>query len=79
MDNIIAVATRLVTRSQKTLANTRLIGAYRPSTLIGFEQDCPIELQSIFKNPFQEDQRIPVPTPILNGFCEVLRELTATN
>jgi ketopantoate reductase len=51
------------------------MGAYRASTLIDFERGQPLELQSLFLEPWQLAQRAGADTPLLGKLCTMLVEL----
>jgi 2-dehydropantoate 2-reductase len=53
------------------------MGAYRPSTVVDFEMDRPMELDAIFYEPQREARRAGIPTPRLDALCAVLRSLEA--
>jgi 2-dehydropantoate 2-reductase len=56
---------------------TREMGAYRPSTLIDFEEGRLLEIESLFIAPLREGLRLAVPTPLLRSLCLVLSQLAA--
>jgi 2-dehydropantoate 2-reductase len=57
------------------IARTRRMGAYKASTLIDFERGQPLELDSMFREPWRRAQGVAAPTPRLSALCEVLAEL----
>lgn len=57
------------------IERTRRMGAYRPSTLIDFEQGRPIELQSLFLEPLHRAQSARVHVPRLKALCSTLTQL----
>ena len=57
------------------IERTRTMGAYRASTLIDFERDQPLELQSLFLEPLRQATRAGVAMPRLAALCAVLKEL----
>lgn len=61
--------------AEKQLANTRIMSAYRPSTMIDFEAGRPIELEALFLEPLRRAQAVGVRTPILERLVEVLHTL----
>ena len=80
MMEVIAAANALGLKVSEALADkqiehTRTMGAYRASTLIDFERQQPLELESMFLEPLRQAQRAGVPTPRLAALCEVLRKL----
>lgn len=61
--------------AEKNLANTRVMGAYRASTLIDFERGQPLELDAIFLEPLRQAREAGVPTPRLAALCRLLTGL----
>jgi 2-dehydropantoate 2-reductase len=64
--------------ADENIQRTRLMGAYRASTLIDFEQGRPLELESMFLRPLQAAKDANVPTPRLAALCSVLQQLDAS-
>ena len=54
---------------------TRVMGAYKASTLIDFERGLPLELDSLFLEPLRQARGARVPTPRLEALCSVLSSL----
>jgi 2-dehydropantoate 2-reductase len=80
MGEVIRVAQALGHRlderlADQQIANTRVMGAYRASTLIDFERGQPLELESLFLRPWKEAQRAGVDTPRLAALCALLEQL----
>lgn len=61
--------------ADKQIERTRTMGAYKASTLLDFELDRPLELESLFLEPLRQAQQAGVATPRLETLCEVLRRL----
>lgn len=61
--------------AEKQIERTRTMGAYRPSTLIDFEQGRPLELNSLFLEPLRLATNAGVPVPRLESLCRVLQQL----
>lgn len=59
----------------KMIARTRVMGAYRASTLIDFERSQPLELESLFQQPLRLARGNNVDTPRLTVLCAVLEAL----
>lgn len=57
------------------IARTRTMGAYKASTLIDFERDQPLELESLFLEPLRRARSAGVVTPRLESLCGVLAQL----
>ncbi|MGA3267073.1 MAG: 2-dehydropantoate 2-reductase [Verrucomicrobiota bacterium] len=57
------------------ISRTRIMGAYKASTLIDFERRQPLELESMFLEPLRRAQSAGVPVPRLTALCDVLRQL----
>lgn len=54
------------------IERTRLMGAYKASTLLDFELNRPLELESMFLEPLRQAQQMGVKTPRLKALCDVL-------
>lgn len=54
---------------------TRVMGAYRASTLVDFERGQPLELESLFREPLRQAKAAGVNTPRLAALCRVLEQL----
>jgi 2-dehydropantoate 2-reductase len=61
--------------AEKNIAATRVMGAYRASTLIDFERGQALELQALFREPLRRAKQAGVNTPRLESLCRVLDEL----
>ncbi len=59
----------------RNLARTRVMGAYKASTLLDFERGMPIELESLFREPLRRARQAGVETPRLAALCAVLETL----
>jgi 2-dehydropantoate 2-reductase len=57
------------------IARTRTMGAYKPSTLIDFENGKPLELISLFFEPLRLARSAGISVPRLTALCEVLKRL----
>jgi 2-dehydropantoate 2-reductase len=80
MLEIIAIANRLGFQLPATLvehffAQTRTMGAYKPSTLLDFERGQPLELDSIFLEPWRRARSAGVAAPCLEALGGVLAAL----
>jgi 2-dehydropantoate 2-reductase len=62
---------------EKQMARTLTMGAYKPSTVLDFENGLPLELEALFLEPLRQAQSVRVPTPWLASLCRVLRDLSA--
>jgi 2-dehydropantoate 2-reductase len=60
--------------AEKQIANTRVMGAYKASTLIDYERGLPLELERMFLEPLRQARAAGVPTPRLAALCEVLKQ-----
>ncbi len=63
--------------ADRMINNTRSMGAYRPSTVIDFEQGRPFELESMFLEPLRQAQAASVSVPRLEALCIVLKKLAS--
>ncbi len=61
--------------AKKQIERTRMMGAYKASTLIDFERGLPLELESLFLEPLRQAKQMDVPTPRLVALCLVLQQL----
>src|SRR3974390_933254 len=80
MLEVIAAANALGFELPQSLAEdninrTRIMGAYKASTLIDFERGQPLELENMFLEPLRQAQKAGVPVPRLVRLCEVLHQL----
>lgn len=62
-------------RAGEEIELTRVIGAYKASTLIDFERGQPLELESLFLEPLRRAQSAAVPAPRLELLCRILQQL----
>jgi 2-dehydropantoate 2-reductase len=62
--------------ADELIDKTRVMGAYRPSTLIDFIRGQPIELDALFLEPLRRAQARGISTPRLASLCRVLESLT---
>jgi 2-dehydropantoate 2-reductase len=62
--------------AQYHISRTRDMGAYKASTLIDFERGQPLELESLFLEPWRQARRVGVPCPRLAALCAVLEQLS---
>jgi len=84
MDEVIAAARALGftvpnSLADKQIEHTRTMGAYKASTLIDFERQLPLELESLFLEPLRQAQRAHVGAPRLETLCRVLEQLDSYN
>lgn len=61
--------------AEENINRTRIMGAYKASTLVDFERGQPLELESMFLEPLRQAQTAGVPVPRLVRLCEVLHQL----
>ena len=59
------------------IERTRLMGAYRASTLIDFERGQPLELEALFLRPLRQAESAGARIPRLAALCSVLSQLDA--
>jgi 2-dehydropantoate 2-reductase len=57
------------------IERTRLMGAYKASTLLDFERGLPLEMESLFLSPLRQARDSGVLTPRLEVLCQVLTQL----
>jgi 2-dehydropantoate 2-reductase len=61
--------------AEELIEKTRIMGAYRPSTLIDFLRGSPIELEALFFEPLRRARSRGVQTPRLEARCGTLQSL----
>lgn len=61
--------------ADEMIRRTRVMGAYKASTLLDFECGRPIELEQIFLEPLRRAEKAGVQTPRLSALCKVLGKL----
>jgi 2-dehydropantoate 2-reductase len=61
--------------AEEQVSRTRVMAAYKPSTMIDFMRGLPIEIESIFLEPLRRAQSKGVHTPRLQRLCELLQYL----
>lgn len=62
--------------ADKQIERTLTMGAYKPSTVLDFENGLPLELNSLFEEPLRQAKTAGVETPNLENLCRVLAELS---
>lgn len=77
MLEVIAAARAKGLKVEESLAHeqmekTRIMGAYKPSTLVDFERGQPLELNTLFLEPLRQAREAGAATPRLARLCEVL-------
>lgn len=80
MGEVIATANAYDLKLPQEIANqqierTRIMGAYKPSTLVDFLLGRPIELEALFFEPLRRAEARSVPTPQLRALCRMLQAL----
>lgn len=60
---------------EKNIEATKVMEAYRASTLVDFERGCPLELESLFRAPLRYAKEAGVDTPRLERLCQLLQQL----
>jgi 2-dehydropantoate 2-reductase len=66
-------------RATEQMERTRIMGAYKASTLVDFERRQPLELESMFLEPLRQAQNAGVSIPRLAALCDVLRQLDSVH
>jgi 2-dehydropantoate 2-reductase len=61
--------------AEEQVARTRVMAAYKPSTMIDFLNGLPIELDSVFSEPLRRGQSKGVSLPRLSALCAILKSL----
>lgn len=60
---------------EEFINRTRLMGAYKASTLLDFELGRPLELESMYLEPLRQAEAAGVNVPRLKNLCKILVEL----
>lgn len=60
---------------EEFINRTRLMGAYKASTLLDFELGRPLELESMYLEPLRQAENAGVNVPRLKALCKILVEL----
>lgn len=63
--------------AEKQIERTRVMGAYKASTLVDFEQGRALELESLFLEPLRQAKKAGAKVPTLESLCRVLQELNS--
>jgi len=61
--------------ADENIQRTRIMGAYKASTLLDFEKGLDLELDSLFLEPLKQAQKARVHVPRLAAMCCVLKQL----
>jgi 2-dehydropantoate 2-reductase len=61
--------------ADQNLERTRVMGAYRASTLVDYERGMPLELDALFREPLRQARAAGVSTPRLAALSRVLEQL----
>lgn len=82
MHDVIAAAGALgyeipVSFAEKQIERTRTMGAYKPSTLVDFEEGKALELDSLFQEPLRQGKKAGARVPRLEALCNVLQQIAA--
>src|SRR5688572_24595791 len=56
---------------------TRVMGAYKPSTLLDFERNQPVEIETLFLEPLRRAEERSVSVPRLRALCSILKALNS--
>jgi 2-dehydropantoate 2-reductase len=63
--------------AEKQIERTRIMGAYKASTLVDFEQGRALELENLFLEPLRQAKKAGAKVPRLESLCRVLERLNA--
>ena len=61
--------------AEEQIEKTRIMAAYKPSTLVDFERGQPLELETLFLEPLRQARAAGVEARRLARLCAVLRAL----
>jgi 2-dehydropantoate 2-reductase len=84
MHEVIAAAGALgykttIELADKQIERTRVIGPYKASTLVDFEQGRALELKSMFLEPLRQAEKAGAQVPRLKSLCRVLQQLDSNH
>ena len=82
MHEVIAAAGALgyktpIELADKQIERTRIMGSYKASTLVDFEQGRALELENMFLEPLRQAEKAGAKVPRLNALCRVLQQLNS--
>ncbi|HXT11462.1 MAG TPA: 2-dehydropantoate 2-reductase [Candidatus Angelobacter sp.] len=63
--------------ADKQIERTRVMGAYKASTLVDFEQGRALELEALFLEPKRQAQKAGASVPRLEALCRVLQQINS--
>ena len=63
--------------ADEQIERTRIMGAYKPSTLLDFLRGQPVELETLFLEPLRRAEHKGVAVPQLRALCAVLSKLSS--
>jgi 2-dehydropantoate 2-reductase len=61
--------------AEENIERTRVMGAYKASTLVDYERRMPLELNALFREPLRQAQSAGIATPRLAALCGILEQL----
>lgn len=61
--------------ADEMIQRTGSMGPYKASTLIDYERRQPLEIESLFREPWRRARRAGVPTPRLAALCRLLEKM----
>jgi 2-dehydropantoate 2-reductase len=62
--------------AHELIDKTKIMAAYKPSTLVDFERGLPVELDSLFLEPLRRAETKGVQVPRLRALTAVLKALS---
>jgi 2-dehydropantoate 2-reductase len=65
--------------AEEQIEKTRIMAAYKPSTLLDFERGQPLELETLFLEPLRQARAAGIDAPKLTRLCSVLEALDNGN
>ena len=63
--------------AEDQIEKTRIMSAYKPSTLVDFERHQPVELEPLFLEPLRRAESKGVAVPQLRALCGILQKLSS--
>jgi 2-dehydropantoate 2-reductase len=61
--------------AEQNIERTRVMGAYKASTLLDYERRMPLELNALFREPLRQARMAGISTPRLEALCAILEQL----
>jgi 2-dehydropantoate 2-reductase len=63
--------------TQELISKTKVMGPYKPSTLVDFQRNLPVEMEALFLEPLRRAEGKGVKVPRMRALCSILQTLDA--